>query len=198
MAILTKTKISTEFGDFDVAYHKNKKYEVVSLSTGDLTKDTPIVWFKSSCLFGEAFHSIDCDCNSQIIETMKLIKKHGAGVIIYSYQEGRGIGLLNKMKEMEIQRVEGLDTVEALKKLGIKKNDLRDYKVEVQALKDLGVSEEILTFTGNPNKFRALEDAGFMVMGFLEADDKSVKLSDRAKDELRTKVEKMGYVYKKD
>lgn len=192
-AILASTIVETKFGSFNVCYHKNNKYEVVSASIGDLNQTKPIVWFHSSCLFGEAFHAIDCDCGAQVAEAMKAIKENGSGVMVYSYQEGRGIGLLNKIKELELQKKEGLDTLEAARKLGFKTGDVRNYKAEIGALKDLGINQEILTFTGNPIKLKALKDAGFNVIKLLRTDDSM--LTDIAKKERKTKVEKMGYNY---
>lgn len=147
----------------------------------------------SACLFGEAFRSIHCDCDSQIAETMKKIKKHGNGVIIYSYSsEGRGIGLEKKIKAMEIQRIAKCDTVDACKKLGLRKADYRTYKTEIEALQDLKVSKNIMFFGGNPDKIKALKEAGYNIKKILKFNEKN--LSSLAKAEIQTKRKRMGYI----
>ena len=103
--ITASTIIKTGFGNFKVSYHKFGKKICVSFSYGDLAKNEPIVRFHSACLFGEAFHSLHCDCQHQITKVMSLIQTNGNGVIIYAYQEGRGIGLENKIKSMELERI---------------------------------------------------------------------------------------------
>jgi|SRR3989344_3021501 len=193
MAIATSTIIRTAFGNFKVCFHETEKGSCVSFSQGDLSKDNPIVRFHSACLFGEAFHAIDCDCYHQLAESMALIHKNNCGVIIYSYQEGRGIGLKKKIEALEIQRIESCDTVEAFKKLGFEKSDFRDYWAEVQALKDLKVAKKIQSFSGSPIKDKALRKAGFTITKILKIDDKD--LSKFAKEEIKTKIEKMGYNY---
>ncbi|MBI5803842.1 hypothetical protein HY450_01210 [Candidatus Pacearchaeota archaeon] len=193
MTIVASTIIKTEFGNFKVCFHETEKGSCVSFSQGDLSKDNPIVRFHSACLFGEIFHSLHCDCHHQLTETMALIHKNKCGVIIYSYQEGRGIGLKKKIEAMEIQRMENCDTVEAFKKLGFGKSDFRDYETEIQALKDLKVAKKIQSFSGNPVKDKVLKKAGFTITEILNIDDKN--LSQIAKEEIKTKIEKMGYKY---
>jgi 3,4-dihydroxy 2-butanone 4-phosphate synthase/GTP cyclohydrolase II len=196
MAITASTTIQTKFGPFSVSYHKFDDQSCVSFSFGDLTKGTPVIRIHSACLFGEAFSSLHCDCDQQLTQTMQMIQKSGAGSIIYSYQEGRGIGLENKIKSMEIERVEHVDTVEAFKKLGFDKADLRTYAAEVSALKDLSVSKNIISFSGNPNKKKALEDNGFKIVEEIEIKD--ANLSQIALKEKSVKKEKLGYSYKED
>ena len=195
MAISTSTFISTDFGLFRVCYHKNKTGICISFSKGDLSKGTPIVRFHSACLFGEAFHSIQCDCDSQILNAMRLIKRQSNGVIIYTYQEGRGIGIEKKIKAMEIQRLSKCDTVEAFKKLGLNKSDYRNYKESISALKDLGVSKTILTFSGNKGKIEALEKEGYKINRILKSYNHIKNLSKLARKEIETKKKKMGYIY---
>ena len=193
MAILASTILTTKFGPFKVNYHKNKKYQCISFSYGNLTKGVPIVRLHSACLFGELFKSLHCDCGEHIPKAMKIIQKHGNGIIIYSYQEGRGIGLLKKIKAMEIQRTKNCDTVEAFKLLGFKKSDYRDYKVEIGALKNLMVSKNIITFAGNPHKISSLKKAGYQIKKLIKP--YRGHLSKLARDEIRTKKQKMGYIY---
>ena len=192
MTIVASTIIKTEFGDFRVCYHETKKGFCVSFSQGDLSKDNPIVRLHSACLFGEVFHSLHCDCYCQLTETMALIHEHKQGVIIYSYQEGMGIGLKKKIESMEIQRKEKCDIVEAFGKLGLK-SDYRTFDVEMEALKDLGVSRRIETLSGSSVKIDAFKKVGYTISKLLKIDDR--KLSNIAKEELKTKKEKMGYSY---
>ena len=157
MPILASTFIHTDFGLFKTSYHKSRNGICVSFSRGNLSKDIPIIRFHSACLFGEAFHSLHCDCDGQLTSAMDLIKRHGRGAIVYTYQEGRGVGLDQKIKAMEIQRKEKCDTVEAFKKLGLDRLDYRNYKESIDALEDLKVSKTIMTFSGNPEKMRMLK-----------------------------------------
>ena len=189
--ITASTIIKTEFGNFKVSYHKFGKKICVSFSCGDLTKEEPIVRFHSACLFGEAFHSLHCDCQHQITKVMNLIQTNGNGVIVYTYQEGRGIGLENKIKAMELEKVENLDTVEAFKKLGFK-TDYREYNTEIKALKELNLTKKVKTFSGNPKKIEALKKEGYIVEVISE---KPLDLSDIAKKEREIKVKKLGYKY---
>lgn len=195
MAILASTFIHTDFGRFRVCYHKSKAGICISFSKGDLSKNIPIIRFHSACLFGEAFHSLHCDCDSQIINTMRLIKRYGRGMIVYTYQEGRGIGLEKKIKAMEIQRVENCDTVEAFKKLGFNRPDYRHYKESIDALKDLKVSKTIMTFSGSPRKIKIMEDAGYIIKKIIKSYKYKKHLSKLAKEEIKVKEQKMGYIY---
>jgi len=97
MPITASTIIKTRFGDFQVSFHETESGDCVSFSQGKLTKGKPIVRLHSACLFGEVFHSLHCDCLRQVTQTMALIQKNKCGVIVYSYQEGRGIGLKRKV-----------------------------------------------------------------------------------------------------
>lgn len=184
--ITASTIIKTEFGNFKVSYHKFRNKICVSFSYGDLRKNEPIVRFHSVCLFGEAFHSSHCDCRHQIIKVMSLIQTNGSGVIIYSYEEGRSIGLENKIKAMELERTEKLDTVEAFKKLGFDKADCRDYDTEIKALKELNLAKKIKTFSSNPYKIKGLEMAGYIVEKIIP--EEPLDLSDIAKKEREIKV----------
>jgi len=191
---MTSTTIQTEFGPYKVSYHRLDGESFVSFVYGDITTNTPIVRIHSACLFGEAFHSIHCDCHHQLTQTMKSIQTHGAGVIVYSYQEGRGIGLENKIKAMEIERETGCDTVDAFKKLGFEQADLRDFKKEVRILQELGAAKEIYSFSGNPRKRRELEAGGFTILGEYEIPEGVAGVL--AQKERRAKKEKLGYSYK--
>ncbi len=142
----------------------------------------------SSCLFAEVFSYAGCDCKQQLEKTLELIKRNGSGVIVYSYAEGRGLGLEEKIKAMELERTENLDTVEAFSKLG-RNADLRVYSAEAEALKDLKMGKRIKLVSNNPNKIKALEEAGFEV----ERVKLTVTLNRHNKKELLTKKNKMGH-----
>jgi len=191
--IKAQTVLKTKYGNFKVSYHQFKNKSCISFSHGNLSKRIPIVRIHSSCLFGEGFHSLHCDCDYQLTETMKLIEKNKSGIIIYSYKEGRGIGLKRKIQAMEIEKIRKCDTVEAFKILGLKKYDYRDYKIEINALRELKIKKKIKTFTGNPNKLKALIKAGFKITEKLSGEPLNV--SRIAEKERLTKQEKMGYIY---
>ena len=127
MTITATTLLNTEYGNFKVSYHEHGNEFCVSFSYGDITKNDPIVRFQSSCLFGESFHSLMCDCKQQLDKSLELIKTNGDGIILYSYKEGRGIGLKSKILSMEIERVQNVNTFEAFKALGLDKTDYRYY-----------------------------------------------------------------------
>jgi len=162
MPIIASTVLKLNYGDFTVSFFRNKERECLLFSHGDLLNRVPIVRIHSACLFGEAFFSKHCDCRQQLKETLKLIRKNKSGVIVYTYSEGRGIGMENKIRAMNIERTKNIDTVDAFLKLGFNA-DLRKYDCEVGALKELGVKKEIFVVSNNPEKINALIDAGFTI-----------------------------------
>lgn len=193
---MVSTVIQTEFGAFKVTFHKTEHKDFISFTYGDVSTGQPIIRIHSSCLFGESFHSLHCDCQHQLTATMEMIVKNGNGVIIYAYDEGRGIGLENKIKAMEVERTKGIDTVAAFAELGFDNPDLRSFELETQVLTGLNVSKTIKSFSGNPKKRQALENASFSILEEFETDSK--KLSKIALNEKKIKKDKMGYTYKND
>jgi len=157
---VAEARLPTEFGEFKVVGYRNDvdAREHVALIMGDVTgKDEVLVRMHSKCLTGDTFHSLRCDCHWQLHEAMRLIHDVGHGVIVYLDQEGRGIGLLNKIKAYELQD-RGADTVEANERLGFAP-DLRNYGIGAQILLDIGLTS-IRPITNNPKKLVGLEGYG--------------------------------------
>jgi len=164
--------------------------EHVALVKGDITPDEPtLVRVHSECLTGDVFGSARCDCGPQLHAAMRMVEQEGKGVILYMRQEGRGIGLVNKLKAYELQDTDGLDTVEANIRLGFKP-DLRDYGIGAQILRDLGVRKMRL-LTNNPKKIIGLEGYGLEVVERLPIEIPADKENQKY---LRTKKDKMGHM----
>jgi 3,4-dihydroxy 2-butanone 4-phosphate synthase/GTP cyclohydrolase II len=161
-----ETVIPTAFGgEFKMIAFENDVDELthIALVKGEIEPDQPVlVRVHSECMTGDIFGSMRCDCGDQLHQAMARIDSEGSGVILYLRQEGRGIGLINKLKAYELQRTCGLDTVEANLKLGFKE-DLRDYGIGAQMLRDIGVRQMRL-LTNNPKKMVGLEGYGLSVV----------------------------------
>lgn len=183
-------KMPTENGNFDLVAYKQTTddKEHLALTKGTWDKDEPIlVRVHSSCMTGDIFGSCRCDCGPQLAKAMGMIEKAGKGVIVYMNQEGRGIGLLNKLKAYKLQE-EGYDTVEANVKLGFQPDE-RDYGVGAQILRDLGVSKMRL-MSNNPKKRTGLVGYGLEIVENVEIE---IEANEHNKSYLSTKKNKMGH-----
>ena len=189
----TVAKLPTQFGDFKIYAYRNSldNTEHIALVKGDLEKlkEMPVmVRVHSECLTGDSFGSLRCDCRMQLQTAMKMIDYAGSGVIVYLRQEGRGIGLINKIKAYSLQDI-GLDTVEANERLGFAP-DLRDYGMGAQMLNDLGV-RQIRLITNNPRKIAGLKGYGIEIVDrvplIIEATDYNTVY-------LATKAQKLGHL----
>ena len=186
-------RIPTEHaGEFKAVVYTNSvdSHEHLALVKGDIENaDKVLVRVHSECLTGDVFGSSRCDCGSQLTAAMKMIEEAGCGVVLYMRQEGRGIGLVNKLKAYCLQDDEGMDTVEANHKLGFK-SDLRDYGLGAQILRDLGVSKMAM-LTNNPKKIVGIEGYGLEVV---ERVPLEMPASDESKGYLMCKRDRMGHL----
>lgn len=184
------TNLPTQFGDFKVYSYSNTKdnLEHLALVKGDVTNKNVHVRIHSECLTGDVFHSKRCDCGAQLEAALSDIEALGQGVLLYMRQEGRGIGLINKLKAYSLQD-KGLDTVEANEALGFA-SDLREYDLAAKILQDLKINEVIL-LTNNPLKIKGLEANNIKV-------NKRISIQVGAEKEnqlyLQTKKEKLGHL----
>ncbi|HYT68512.1 MAG TPA: bifunctional 3,4-dihydroxy-2-butanone-4-phosphate synthase/GTP cyclohydrolase II [Vicinamibacterales bacterium] len=182
--------LPTDYGDFRaVAFESELDGEThIALVKGDIADgENIVVRVHSRCLTGDVFHSLRCDCGPQLDAAMSRIEQEGRGVILYLNQEGRGIGLANKIRAYELQE-QGLDTVEANERLGFKA-DQRDYGIGVQILKDLGVKSMRL-LSNNPRKLVGLEGYGLSVAEWLPLE---IPASMHTERYLKTKKDKLGH-----
>jgi len=163
--------------------------EAVVLKMGDLTGDRPpLVRIHSQCLTGDVFHSLRCDCRAQLEIALKTIAEEGRGLLIYEHQEGRGIGLLNKLRAYELQD-QGADTVEANERLGFD-SDLRSYALPGAILQFFGL-KSVRLLSNNPEKVQAVENAGVQVAERVPC---LADIVDTREAYLRTKRERMGHL----
>lgn len=187
---IVRVEMPTKFGDFKLVDFKQKNTgeQHLALVKGTWEKDEPVlVRVHSSCVTGDVLHSLRCDCGDQLEAAMKMVNAEGKGVVIYMNQEGRGIGLANKLKAYKLQE-EGKDTVEANLALGFK-NDERDYGVGAQILRHLGVSK-IRLISNNPRK-----RAGLLGYGLEIVENVPIEIASNPHNEfyLKTKRDKLGH-----
>ena len=187
------TKLPSQFGQFQIYGYRNllDETETVAIVKGNPADfiDKPImVRMHSECLTGDALGSLRCDCRMQLQAALKMIENAGEGVVVYLRQEGRGIGLINKLKAYSLQDL-GLDTVEANNRLGFPA-DLRNYGVGAQVLNDLGISQ-IRLITNNPRKIAGLKGYGLKIVGRVPL---LIEANDYNNDYLATKAEKLGHM----
>ncbi|KPV56638.1 3,4-dihydroxy-2-butanone 4-phosphate synthase [Paenibacillus sp. A3] len=186
-----EVRMPTDFGVFTAIAYSNDvdRKEHVALVKGKIDSDRPtLVRVHSECLTGDVFHSHRCDCGPQLAAALKQIEEAGSGVLLYMRQEGRGIGLINKLKAYKLQE-QGLDTVDANLKLGFAP-DLRDYGIGAQILKDLGIGR-IRLMTNNPRKIRGLEGYGLEVV---ERVPLQMEENEDNTNYLHTKQAKLGHL----
>ncbi|MDH5457127.1 MAG: bifunctional 3,4-dihydroxy-2-butanone-4-phosphate synthase/GTP cyclohydrolase II [Nitrospinota bacterium] len=187
------TQMPTDFGEFKAVAFRNTLIDQVhiALVKGEVTPDKPtLVRVHSQCLTGDVFGSHRCDCGEQLAQALNMIEKEGHGVLLYLYQEGRGIGILNKLKAYALQD-QGHDTVQANEELGFKP-DLRDYGIGAQILRALGLGK-IRIMSNNPRKIVGLEAYGLEMIERVPIEVKPQKHNIKY---LKTKQDKMGHLIK--
>jgi GTP cyclohydrolase II len=183
--------LPTEWGEFEIAGYRSlvSHEEFVVLFKGEMRRDIPtLVRIHSQCLTGDVFGSTKCDCGPQLHKTMQMIQQEGRGAIVYQQQEGRGIGIINKIRAYALQD-KGADTVEANEQLGLAV-DLREYRQCAEILFELGLCK-VRVISNNPLKLRALEEAGLKIV---ERVSIQVESNDKAANYLHTKKVKLGHL----
>ena len=191
---IASTRLPTRWGTFEAmgferdAWTGGRTAETaLALVMGDLTTGTPLLRIHSQCFTGEVLGSLRCDCHDQLEMAMRAIAEEGRGLVIYEYQEGRGIGLMAKLQAYELQDA-GIDTVEANHALGFKA-DFRDFSLAAAILHDLRIPR-VRLLTNNPRKVHALKDGGIEIVERLPCD---VGPTAHSLAYLRTKKQKMGH-----
>ncbi len=194
MQMVADANLPTRFGDFRVCGFRGTgprgDQDLVALARGDLQADgaAPLLRIHSQCLTGEVFGSLRCDCGPQLALALSKIGKCERGLLIYDPQEGRGIGLLNKLKAYQLQD-EGADTVEANQQLGFDADE-REYGFSIAVLRHFGMTR-VRMLSNNPAKVQALESGGIRVVERVACDPDA---GDLAASYLRTKREKLGHI----
>lgn len=188
---IIETRLPTRFGDFKIHLFESDvdSKEHIALVKGEINSDTPVlIRVHSECLTGDIFGSLKCDCRDQLLQAMKMIEKEGSGIVLYMRQEGRGIGLRNKLKAYELQE-QGKDTVDANLELGFKP-DLRDYGIGAQILCKLGV-KKIKLMTNNPKKVVGLQGYGLEIVERIPIE---IESNPENENYLNTKRDKLGHL----
>jgi GTP cyclohydrolase II len=187
--VVARAELPTTFGRFKIfGVEGAPGEEAVAIQHGRISKKAPLVRVHSQCLTGDVFTSRRCDCRAQLEFSLRKIAKEPAGILLYLPQEGRGIGLINKLRAYELQD-EGLDTVEANRQLGFEA-DSRDYKFAAEALKALGVNS-VRLLSNNPDKVQQLEESGVRVVERIPCRPRT---SHHSREYLRTKKAKLGHI----
>ena len=191
VARVATADLPTEWGDFKIAGYRSliSDEDFVVLYKGDLKPNVPaLVRIHSQCLTGDVFGSTKCDCGQQLHRTLQMIEAEGRGAIVYQQQEGRGIGIINKIRAYELQD-KGADTVEANERLGLAV-DAREYRQCAEILFDLGLCK-VRVISNNPGKLRALEEAGLEIVERVAIE---VEANQSAARYMQTKREKLGHL----
>jgi 3,4-dihydroxy 2-butanone 4-phosphate synthase/GTP cyclohydrolase II len=186
-----EAKLPTEYGPFRIIGFRavSNGEEFVALVKGEIDPDQPtLVRIHSQCLTGDAFQSLKCDCGPQLQRAMEMVQEEGTGIILYQHQEGRGIGIINKIRAYALQD-EGADTIEANLRLGFDV-DQREYHLCAEVIRQLG-ARRIRLMSNNPDKLEALHQAGFEI---IERVPLEIKPPEPAFKYLMTKKEKMGHL----
>jgi len=188
--VVARAELPTRFGRFSILGIEGRSpaETAVAVARGRLKGAAPLVRIHSQCLTGDVLASERCDCRAQLELSLRKIARASAGVLLYLPQEGRGIGLMNKLKAYELQD-RGMDTVEANRRLGFAA-DSRDYRFSAEALKALGI-RRIRLLSNNPDKVRQLEQAGIRVVERVPCQPRT---SRRSRTYLRTKKTKLGHL----
>src|SRR5271155_2332943 len=191
---IASARMPTRWGMFDavgferdVSNGTRRVETALAIVMGDLAERVPLLRIHSQCFTGEVLGSLRCDCHDQLEMAMQAIAEEGRGLVIYEYQEGRGIGLMAKLEAYELQDA-GLDTVEANHALGFP-TDCRDFSLPVAILHEMGI-RQVRLLSNNPDKSRALSDAGIEVVAQLPCE---IAPTSHSLSYLRTKKEKMGH-----
>jgi GTP cyclohydrolase II len=190
---VAEAEFPSRFGDFRIfgfeGMYAGRREEAVALRMGELAGEPPLlVRIHSQCLTGDVFHSLRCDCRAQLELSLGRIAEEGRGLLIYEHKEGRGIGLLNKLRAYELQD-HGADTVEANERLGFEA-DLRNYRLPADILLYFEVTR-VRLLSNNPKKIQALERAGVQVVERIPCEIPPLESSEAY---LRTKKEKLGHL----
>jgi 3,4-dihydroxy 2-butanone 4-phosphate synthase / GTP cyclohydrolase II len=193
---MVETMLPTEYGEFKIMLYADKCHGIeesrlhVALVMGDIKPDDAVLTrVHSECLTGDILGSLKCDCGGQLHAALRMIQKEGKGVLLYMRQEGRGIGLLNKIRAYKLQTEKGMDTVEANNALGFP-DDLRDYGVGAQILVDIGIRKMKL-LTNNPRKVIGLKGYGIEIVDRVQIE---IEPNDTNKKYLETKKSKLGHI----
>jgi len=185
------TRIPTKNGEFQLHlfYESETGKEHLAFTLGDLNGGTPpLVRIHSECFTGDVLGSLRCDCGPQLSASLKMISEEGRGALIYLRQEGRGIGLIDKLKAYNLQD-DGMDTVDANEALG-HCSDCRNYNIGAYILNEIGV-KTVRLITNNPAKIEGLEESGIVVKGRVPIE---MKIDDHNRSYIQTKVERMNHI----